>query len=110
MAEYDRGWASLAEEVRHRRASADPGPPPLVRFSAEDSVEIPLWYHGLEFGAVEELIDFGLSPELAHEVARWGRASQETRDLVALNAWGRALVDRLNAELGDVWQVWFRPR
>ena len=49
--------------LREAGEGPDPGPPPVIRFMADDTVEIPLWHHGLLFGSADEFEEFGCSPD-----------------------------------------------
>lgn len=96
--------------MRHLREAGegpDPGPPPVIRFMAEHTVEIPLWYQGLLFNSAADLVKFGCSPELAADVAQWGWDSQVPHlcDSAAFADRARVLVARLNEEFDGKYDV-----
>lgn len=97
--------------LREAGEGPDPGPPPVIRFMADDTVEIPLWHRGLLFASVNQLEEFGCSTGLAEDVAQWGRDSHvpHLRNSTAFADRARVLVARLNEEFSGKYEFVYRP-
>jgi hypothetical protein len=82
----------------------------VVRFMAEDSVDVPLWGEdGLIFSDEHELErEWGVSPELAAAIVHWGRASQGPVS-AELDAEAARLVRLLRRELDHRFAIVYQP-
>lgn len=82
----------------------------LIRFMAEDSVEVPLWGEdGLIFVDAGEMIrEWGISETLAEDLVAWGRASQ-AGDGPELDAEAARLIRSLNKELEHRFSIVYKP-
>lgn len=77
----------------------------------EHGVSVPLWsdQDGLMFSDPAELVDeFGVTSDLAAELAAWGIAWEVQAGQPAHDAEAARLVRRLNAELDHYYQFVFR--
>lgn len=82
----------------------------MIRFMSEDSVDVPLWSEdGLIFVDGDELVrEWHISEGLAADIVAWGRASQHQAG-PELDAEAARLISLLNAELGYVFTIVYKP-
>jgi len=82
----------------------------LIRFMSEDTVDIPLWSEdGLIFIDEHELVrGWGVTEELAADIAQWGRASQGPAT-PELDAGAARLIRRLQQELDHRFRIVYQP-
>lgn len=89
------------------------GPPEgsLIRFMAEESVDVPLWGpDGLIFNEAEDLVsEWGLSRELADEVVQWGRTSSGGLQSPELDAEAARLIRALAEQTHYRFRIVYQP-
>ncbi len=93
----------------------EPWEPPaefsVIRLMGDHTVVVPLWSEdGLMFSEPEELVDaFGVSAELARDLAEWASAWHTRAGRPEHDAEAARLVRRLGSELDHRYTVVYKP-
>jgi DNA-binding transcriptional LysR family regulator len=110
------GWFAYMPDGGRPDDTEEPWVPPprgsVIRLMGEHTVTVPLWsdQDGLMFNDPTELVrEFGVSPDLAADLAAWGIAWAAQAGHPAHDAEAARLVRRLNTELEDDYHFVYRP-
>jgi DNA-binding transcriptional LysR family regulator len=110
------GWFAYMPDGGRPDDTEEPWVPPphgsVIRLMGEHTVTVPLWsdQDGLMFNDPTELVrEFGVSPDLAADLATWGIAWEAQAGHPAHDAEAARLVRRLSTELEDDYHFVYRP-
>jgi hypothetical protein len=82
----------------------------IIRFMGEHTVLIPLWGPGgLMFSGPERLVDAGIDPALAREVAQWGEDWQTLSGAPDLHLRAVELIERLRPAFDRWYTIVYQP-